>query len=98
MELVRKPTPDAKGDKEKWPQTVGEFEAMVERFQDRLVRYAFHRLGNREDAEEVVQEVFTRAFAGRDEFAKINRVSPYLFRMAAKSKPECAPPPATIST
>jgi RNA polymerase sigma-70 factor (ECF subfamily) len=83
MERVRESSPAAEREKEKWPQTVGEFEAMLEKFQDRLVRYAFHRLSNREDAEEVVQEVFTRAFAGRDEFAKVNRVSPYLFRMAA---------------
>ena len=42
-----------------WPQTPGEFERLVEAFQDRLVRYAFRRLGNLHDAEDVAQEVFS---------------------------------------
>lgn len=46
-----------------WPQDAAGFEPLVGCFQDRLVGYAFRRLGNLADAEDVVQDVFVRAFA-----------------------------------
>lgn len=38
------------------------FAVLVARYRDRLGRYAVHMLGNREDAEEVVQDTFVRAY------------------------------------
>ena len=38
------------------------FRVLVERYRDRYARYAFHMLGNREDAEEALQDAFTRAY------------------------------------
>ena len=35
---------------------------LVARYRDRLGRYALHMLGNREDAEEVLQDAFVRAY------------------------------------
>ena len=35
---------------------------LVARYRDRLGRYALHMLGNREDAEEVLQDAFLRAY------------------------------------
>src|SRR5437762_11559458 len=35
---------------------------LVERYRDRYARYALHMLGNREDAEEALQDAFTRAY------------------------------------
>ena len=35
---------------------------LVARYRDRLGRYAMHMLGNREDAEEVLQDAFVRAY------------------------------------
>ncbi len=67
---------------ELWPQSIREFEALVEEFQDRLVHFAFCRLGNIQDAEDVVQEVFVRAYADREKLRSITWVGPYLFRMA----------------
>ena len=66
-----------------WPRTPGEFERLVEEFQNRLVRFAFNRLGNLADAEDVAQEVFTRAYADRDRRRTVANVRAYLYRMAA---------------
>jgi RNA polymerase sigma-70 factor (ECF subfamily) len=64
-----------------WPQTIEEFERLVEAFQDRLVRYAYRRLGNLSDAEEIAQEVFLRAYADKDQRKTVANVSAYLYRM-----------------
>ena len=68
-----------------WPRTPEEFEILVEVFQHRLVRYAFRRLGRFEDAEDVIQQVFARAFMERGRKKKIRRPGPYLYRMAANA-------------
>jgi RNA polymerase sigma-70 factor (ECF subfamily) len=66
---------------EGWPQTIREFEALVEAIQDRLLHFAFYRLGDLQDAEDAVQEAFVRAYADREKLRKITWVAPYLFRM-----------------
>lgn len=68
-----------------WPETVEQFELLVEAFQDRLVRYAWRRLGDQADAEDAVQEVFVRAFADRSKRRNIARVGPYLYRSVANA-------------
>ncbi len=66
-----------------WPQTLPDYERLVEAFQDRLVRYAFRRLGNLQDAEDVAQEVLVRAYGSREERRQVLCVSAYLYRMAS---------------
>ncbi|HXK00767.1 MAG TPA: RNA polymerase sigma factor [Verrucomicrobiae bacterium] len=66
---------------ESWPQTIGEFERLVEATQDELVQFAFYRLGNRADAEDAVQDVYVQAFRDRDKRRNVTEVRPYLFRM-----------------
>jgi len=66
-----------------WPQTRPEFERLVVTFQDRLVRYAFRRLGNLADAEDVVQEVLIRTWTERTRRRKVAHVGAYLYRAAA---------------
>jgi len=66
-----------------WPGTAEEFEQLVEVFQHALTGFAFHRLGNLADAEDVAQEVFVRAFADRGKRQTVANVGAYLYRMAA---------------
>ena len=47
------------------------------------VRYAFRRLGNLQDAEDVAQEVLVRAYDSRTERKTVTCVSAYLYRMAS---------------
>ena len=71
--------------REAWPQSKEDFERLVETYLRRLVSYAFRRLRNIHDAEDVVQEVFVRAYAQRFKRADISPVGPYLYRMAANA-------------
>jgi RNA polymerase sigma-70 factor (ECF subfamily) len=66
-----------------WPQSPPEFEALIDVFQDRLVRYAFCRLRDVCDAEDVVQEVFLKAYTHRNKLHNVYPVAPYLYRMVA---------------
>jgi RNA polymerase sigma-70 factor (ECF subfamily) len=60
-----------------WPQSRAEFAALVEAYADRLVRYAFRQVGSLHDAEDIVQEVFTRAIRAP---SAPSAVGPYLYR------------------
>ena len=60
----------------------GAFEALVQRYQPRLLAFCRHMLGSQEDAEDVLQEVFTAAFnAMRADERPIN-ARPWLYRIA----------------
>jgi RNA polymerase sigma factor (sigma-70 family) len=60
----------------------GAFEALVQRYQPRLLAFCRHMLGSQEDAEDVLQEVFTAAFnAIRADDRPIN-ARPWLYRIA----------------
>jgi RNA polymerase sigma factor (sigma-70 family) len=60
----------------------GAFEALVQRYQPRLLSFCRHMLGSREDAEDVLQEVFVAAYnAMLADERKIN-VRPWLYRIA----------------
>ncbi|MGO9111722.1 MAG: RNA polymerase sigma factor [Thermoguttaceae bacterium] len=68
-----------------WPQSRGEFATLVEAYAERLARFAFRQVGNRQDAEDVVQDVFVRAFADRSKRKEISAVGPYLYRSVANA-------------
>src|SRR5438552_14998075 len=58
------------------------FEALVARYQSRLLAFCRHMLASREDAEDVLQEVFAAAFnAILGDNREIN-VRPWLYRIA----------------
>jgi RNA polymerase sigma-70 factor (ECF subfamily) len=68
-----------------WPQTVPEFERLVDVYLDSLVRFACRRLRNVQDAEDVVQNVLTAAFRDRRKRRKVTAVGPYLYRSVANA-------------
>lgn len=68
-----------------WPDTAAEFERMVLAYQDGLFRYAVRKLGNRQEAEDIVQDVFVKAFAPQGRPRNVARVSSYLYRMTANA-------------
>lgn len=55
------------------------YAGLVSRHRDRLVRYARHVLGNREDAEEAVQDAFVRAYRSLARCDGPERYGPWLF-------------------
>jgi RNA polymerase sigma factor (sigma-70 family) len=60
----------------------GAFEALVQRYQPRLLAFCRHMLSSQEDAEDVLQEVFTASFnAIRADDRPIN-ARPWLYRIA----------------
>jgi RNA polymerase sigma-70 factor (ECF subfamily) len=67
----------------RWPQSVEQFEALVEAVQHELVHFAFCRLRSLEDAEDAVQDVLVRAYLDRAKHRAVTGVRPYLFRMVA---------------
>ena len=58
------------------------FEAMVGRYQARLLAFCRHMLGSREDAEDVLQEVFAAAFNAILADERAINVRPWLYRIA----------------
>lgn len=66
---------------EKFPQTLAELGEFIKKNQNRLVRHAFFRLGNREEAEDVVQEVMIRIYQERENKQLIEQATSYAFRM-----------------
>lgn len=54
---------------------------LVKRYRDRYARYALHMLGNREDAEEALQDAFTRAYRSLPRCEDPDRFGAWLFRI-----------------
>ncbi len=60
--MVRAERDEAKRDNNKVVAGVESFERIVEEYQRRLYGFALRMTGNREDAEEIVQDAFVRAY------------------------------------
>src|SRR6202162_525180 len=58
------------------------FEALVSRYQSRLLAFCRHMLGSREDAEDVLQDVFAAAYNALIADARAINVRPWLYRIA----------------
>jgi RNA polymerase sigma-70 factor (ECF subfamily) len=61
----------------------GAFRALVERHSRALFRLAYRMTGNEEDAEDVVQEAFLKAFKRLDQFEDRANFGSWLYRIAA---------------
>src|SRR3954466_164687 len=60
----------------------GAFEALVDRYNSRLLAFCRHMLGSTEDAEDVLQEVFTAAFNAICADDRPINARPWLYRIA----------------
>jgi RNA polymerase sigma factor (sigma-70 family) len=60
----------------------GAFEVLVGRYQSRLLAFCRHMLGSREDAEDVLQEVFAAAFNAILADERAINARPWLYRIA----------------
>jgi RNA polymerase sigma factor (sigma-70 family) len=60
----------------------GAFEALVQRYQPRLLAFCRHMLSSQEDAEDVLQEVFTAAFNAMLADERPINARPWLYRIA----------------
>src|SRR6185312_12301872 len=58
------------------------FEALVARYESRLLAFCRHMLGSREDAEDVLQEVFAASFNAMVADERPINVRPWLYRIA----------------
>ena len=58
------------------------FEALVRRYKDRVYNVAYRFLGNHEDAQDVAQEVFIRAYRGIEGFKGDSKVYTWLYSIA----------------
>jgi RNA polymerase sigma-70 factor, ECF subfamily len=58
------------------------FEHLVERYEDRIMRYARRFLLSEQDAEDAVQEVFIKAYTNIRSFDAARKFSPWLYRIA----------------
>ncbi len=60
----------------------GAFEALVNRYQSRLLSFCRHMLRSQEDAEDVLQEVFASAYSAINADERPINVRPWLYRIA----------------
>src|SRR5919107_1801070 len=60
----------------------GAFDALFQRYQARLLAFCRHMLGSTEDAEDVLQEVFTAAFNAMLADERAINARPWLYRIA----------------
>lgn len=59
---------------------IEDLECLVSEWQDRLFRFAYMRIGIREEAEDLIQETFISLFSAMRRGKKILNVGNYLFR------------------
>jgi RNA polymerase sigma-70 factor (ECF subfamily) len=57
------------------------FSILVERYYDHYVRFAAHLIGNREDAEEAVQDTFLRAYRALGRYEERERFGAWMLRI-----------------
>ena len=63
-----------------------ELEKIVRKEQDRLFRFAYMRIGNRADAEDILQDVFLKLFRSEESLRQISNLEHYLIRSVGNGK------------
>jgi RNA polymerase sigma-70 factor, ECF subfamily len=59
------------------------FQELVERYQTRLLNFIFRTIGDRERAEDLVQEVFNRVYRHNHRFDRSKKFSTWVYTKAA---------------
>src|SRR5438046_5748733 len=65
----------------------GAFEALVQRYESRLLAFCRHMLGSREDAEDILQEVFAASYNAMLADERAINVRPCLYAIARTRRP-----------
>ena len=52
----------------------------IDQYRDKLVNHAYYRLGDLDEAEDIVQEVFVKVYS-RNLLSKLENIEPYLYKM-----------------
>jgi len=60
----------------------GAFKALVDRYQSLVINTCYNLLGNRQDAEDVAQEVFFQVYKSAQKFRQEAKLSTWLYRIA----------------
>lgn len=63
-------------------QDLAAFEALVARYQNRIIAYAARMLNDHDEAEDVAQEVFIKAYRSLESFRAESSFSTWLYRIA----------------
>lgn len=58
------------------------FSALVNMYRERVLRLAFHLVGSYEDAEDVAQETFVRAYFSMNKYDPTRPFAPWIYRIA----------------
>jgi RNA polymerase sigma-70 factor (family 1) len=61
---------------------VSAFELVFNQFSAELLRYVYRKLKNKEEAQDIVQDVFVSLFKNRDKLEGVQNLSSYLYRSA----------------
>lgn len=65
------------------PTLLSEFKNLLIHYQDRVYNQAYRMLGNREDAEEAVQDIFLSVYRSFGSFRGDSKVSTWIYRITA---------------
>lgn len=63
---------------------VGAFEELVKRYENKLYRYAYGMLGNRQDAEDALQDTLIRAWRGLPDITTTGAFSGWVYRIMTR--------------
>jgi RNA polymerase sigma-70 factor (ECF subfamily) len=75
-------TDEALVDKYRQARDMNSFRILVRRYQNRIFNSAYHLLGNKEEAEEVVQDTFVKVHQGIDKFREDASFGAWVFRIS----------------
>ncbi len=61
------------------------FKQLVDRYQDQVLNTCYNLIGNRQDAEDVTQEVFCQVYKSAEKFRNESKLSTWLYRIAVNT-------------